>query len=159
MRCDAALGHRRGERGMVTFVLVGVGFGEVRVDGRALREIDVRSGQKLPVAQLADVVLALDTVDAGRTLPAEEDVAGGLHQVLAGNHAMPLVVVLAAAAMVGQHRRLRVLGLQEQRLLTAPWPHSKGPGSVSSKSLTSNTSRRSGEVNAPKFDRCASPQS
>ena len=36
--------------------------------------------------------------------------------------------------------------------------HSHGPGSVSSKSLTSNTSVRSGEANTPKFDRCASPQ-
>jgi hypothetical protein len=36
--------------------------------------------------------------------------------------------------------------------------HSHGPGSVSSKSLRSNTSRRSGEPNTPKFDRCASPQ-
>ena len=36
--------------------------------------------------------------------------------------------------------------------------HSQGPGSVSSKSLTSNTSRRSGDANTPKFDRCASPQ-
>ena len=35
--------------------------------------------------------------------------------------------------------------------------HSNGPGSVSSKSLTSKTSRRSGEANAPKLDRCASP--
>src|SRR5579872_4687298 len=37
--------------------------------------------------------------------------------------------------------------------------HSNGPGSVSSKSLTSKTSRRSGEANAPKLDRCASPHS
>ena len=37
--------------------------------------------------------------------------------------------------------------------------HSNGPGRVSSKSLRSNTSLRSGEANAPKFDRCASPQS
>jgi hypothetical protein len=36
--------------------------------------------------------------------------------------------------------------------------HSHGPGSVSSKSLTSNTSARSGEANTPKFDRCESPQ-
>ena len=35
--------------------------------------------------------------------------------------------------------------------------HSNGPGSVSSKSLTSKTRRRSGEANAPKFDKCASP--
>ena len=37
--------------------------------------------------------------------------------------------------------------------------HSHGPGWVSSKSLTSNIRRRSGEANAPKFDRCASPHS
>ena len=37
--------------------------------------------------------------------------------------------------------------------------HSNGPGRVSSKSLTSKTSRRSGEANAPKLDRCASPHS
>ncbi len=36
--------------------------------------------------------------------------------------------------------------------------HSHGPGSVSSKSLMSNTSSRSGEPNRPKFDRWASPQ-
>ena len=37
--------------------------------------------------------------------------------------------------------------------------YSKGPGSVSSKSFTSNSRVRSGDANAPKFDRCASPQS
>ena len=37
--------------------------------------------------------------------------------------------------------------------------YSNGPGRVSSKSFTSNTRLRSGDPNAPKFDRCASPQS
>ncbi len=37
--------------------------------------------------------------------------------------------------------------------------HSHGPGSVSSKSLMSNSILRSGDANTPKFDRCASPQS
>ena len=36
--------------------------------------------------------------------------------------------------------------------------HSNGPGFVSSKSLMSNTSVRSGDANPPKFARCASPQ-
>ncbi len=36
--------------------------------------------------------------------------------------------------------------------------HSQGPGSVSSKSLQSKTSWRSGEAKTPKFDRWASPQ-
>ncbi len=37
--------------------------------------------------------------------------------------------------------------------------YSHGPGRVSSKSLTSNSWRRSGEAKVPKFARCASPQS
>ena len=37
--------------------------------------------------------------------------------------------------------------------------HSNGPWSVSSKSLMSNSSSRSGDANSPKFDRCASPHS
>ncbi len=37
--------------------------------------------------------------------------------------------------------------------------YSKGPGRVSSKSLRSNTSSRSGDANTPKFERCASPHS
>jgi hypothetical protein len=37
--------------------------------------------------------------------------------------------------------------------------YSNGPGSVSSKSFTSNRSTRSGEANNPNFDRWASPQS
>ena len=36
--------------------------------------------------------------------------------------------------------------------------HSNGAGSVSSKSLRSNTTSRSGAAKTPKFDRCASPQ-
>ena len=43
-----------------------------------------------------------------------------------------------------------------ESLLTS---HSKGPGLVSSKSLTSKTRRRSGEANRPKLLRCASPHS
>ena len=38
--------------------------------------------------------------------------------------------------------------------LDVPLP---GPGSVSSKSLASKTSARSGDANRPKFERCASP--
>ena len=37
--------------------------------------------------------------------------------------------------------------------------YSNGPGRVSSKSLRSNSSVRSGDANAPKFDRWASPHS
>ena len=37
--------------------------------------------------------------------------------------------------------------------------YSNGPGSVSSKSFTSNSRIRRGEANRPKFDRWASPHS
>jgi hypothetical protein len=62
-----------------------------------------------------------------------------LRQSLAGNPlSRPATVKLAASRLTS---------------------HSNGPGSVSSKSLTSKTRLRSGEANAPKFDRCASPHS
>ena len=52
-----------------------------------------------------------------------------------------------------------ILSWRERRLaarrLTS---HSHGPGRVSSKSLTSKSSLRSGEAYRPKLDRCASPQ-
>ena len=61
------------------------------------------------------------------------------------------VVITGATSGIG----LATARLAASRLTS----HSNGPGRVSSKSLTSKTSRRSGEANAPKFDRCASPHS
>src|SRR5262249_33634989 len=66
----------------------------------------------------------------------------------------------------GAQMRVRTLGakpwsrpatakLATRRLMS----HSKGPGSVSSKSLTSKVKRRSGVAKTPKFERWASPQS
>ena len=43
------------------------------------------SSGALPVAQLADVEVALYAVDARDALPAQEDVARGLHEPLAGD--------------------------------------------------------------------------
>ena len=51
----------------------------------------VDAGDALPVAQLAYVEVALAAVDACGPLPAEEDVAGGLHQPLAGHDPFALV--------------------------------------------------------------------
>ena len=58
-------------------------------------------------------------------------------------------------SLTGKPLSRAAISMLAARRLTS---HSHGPGSVSSKSLTSNTSRRSGEANTPKFDRCASPQ-
>ena len=50
-------------------------------------------------------------------LPAEEDVAGRLHQPLAGDDPLAAVVVLALADELLQHRRLGFLDLEEERVL------------------------------------------
>ena len=62
---------------------------------------------------------------------------------------------LAASLAVNPLSRPATARLAASRLTS----HSNGPGSVSSKSLRSKTSRRSGEANAPKLARCASPHS
>ena len=49
--------------------------------------------------------------------PAEQDVARRLHQPLAGDHALAVVLVLALAEVRLEHRRLRLLDLQEQRVV------------------------------------------
>src|SRR6266516_5664852 len=68
----------------------------------------------------------------------------------------------AAAACTIARRSLRAkpLPLDATSRLAASrlTSHSHGPGRVSSKSVTSNISRRSAEPNRPKLDRCASPQ-
>ncbi len=52
------------------------------------------SGEKLPVPQLADVEVVGLAVEPGLgALPAEEDVAGCLHQPLADDHPLALVGV------------------------------------------------------------------
>lgn len=70
-------------------------------------------GRDLHVAQLAHV----DVAAQRGARPAEEDIAGRLHQALAGHHALPLVGVQALACMGLQHRRARLLHLQEQRVV------------------------------------------
>ena len=62
--------------------------------------------------------------------------------------------IRSCSATVKPFERAAISTLTASRLTS----HSHGPGSVSSKSLMSNTSRRSGEANRPKFDRWASPQ-
>jgi hypothetical protein len=64
-------------------------------------------GGVFPVAQLAEVVVAGRTVAGkGGPLPAGEDVTDGLHQMLAGDDTLALVVVFALAGAAGQHRAL-----------------------------------------------------
>ena len=65
------------------------------------------------------------------------------------------VVASRASALEKPLLRAAIVKLAAMRFTS----YSNGPGSVSSKSLTSNNSLRSGEAKAPKLDRCASPHS
>ena len=95
----------------------------------ALRDHQLDRHGELPVLQLADVEVAVDPVEGvGDAGPAEEDVALGLHQVLPGDDALTLVVVLAAPGILRQDRRLGLLGLQEQRLDAVAGVHQHDPG-------------------------------
>ncbi len=67
----------------------------------------------------------------------------------------PAITTSRRSAGVNPRSRPQISRLAARRFTS----HSHGPGSVSSKSLMSNSRCRSGEANMPKFDRCASPQS
>ena len=61
--------------------------------------------------------------------------------MLPGDHPLPLVVVLAAAAVVGQHRVLGLLGLQEQRFLTVAGLEQQDPGAGADAADTDHLAR------------------
>ena len=105
--------------------------------------------------------------------PAEEDVANGLHQMLAGDD-VEAGVPDVQDRHGGEFPHRGAVSRRGRNSNPAPFfsgeaaatamlatsrltSHSNGPGSVSSKSFRSKTSRRSGEAKAPKFDRWASP--
>ena len=60
--------------------------------------------------------------------PAQEDVARGLHQMLAGHHPLAVIAELALAGELLEHRGLRLLELQEQRVLLVSAQHQHDPG-------------------------------
>src|SRR4029077_8773118 len=77
--------------------------------------VDVRAA--LPVMELAHVVVAGYAVEALDALPAQEDVRCRLHQPLTRHHALAVVRVGARAEETLEHRGLRLLDLQEQRVV------------------------------------------
>src|SRR5262249_51445060 len=85
--------------------------------------------RSLPVLELAHVVVALLAIEAGgRVVPAEEDVAGGLHQPLAGDDTLAAIAVFAFAGELLEHRALGFLDLQEQRILVVATEEERDPG-------------------------------
>ena len=67
-------------------------------------------------------------VDAVGPDPAEHDVAGRLHEPLTLDDPLAVVGVLALAQEGLQHRRLGLLGLQEQRVAVVVAEHQHDPG-------------------------------
>src|SRR5271157_5182912 len=78
----------------------------------------------LHVAELTNVVIV-----PLRAAPAEEDVAGCLHQALAFHHPIPLVCVATLAPRRLQYRPARFLDLQEERIVVVQKEgnHAAGP--------------------------------
>ena len=81
------------------------------------REHGVHVRAALPVLELAHVVVAGHAVQPLDALPAQEDVGRRLHQALPGHHPLAMVGVCARAQEPLEHRRLRLLDLQEQRVV------------------------------------------
>ena len=98
------------------------------IDRQPLRRQVVDVDRALAVPELADVEVSLLIVKPERRKPAEEDVAGCLHQPLALDHPLTVVFELALADVGLEHRRLGLLGLQEKRILPVATHHQDHPG-------------------------------
>ena len=119
------------------------------VRGRARGDGCLDGERALPVLELADVEVAWLPVEAGAdVLPAEEDVAGRLHQALAGDDPLAAVRVLALADESLQHRRLRLLDLQEQRVLLVDAEEEHDPGAGAD---AADPDHLTGEVDEPEL--------
>ncbi len=82
----------------------------------------------LPVAELTDVEVAIDSVDAVHPIPAQEDVAARLHQVLSVHHSFPGRPPVAVPDELLQHGRLGLFGLEEERIGPVATEHQDDPG-------------------------------
>jgi hypothetical protein len=79
------------------------------------------------IPELAEVEVALDAVDADDAVPAEHDVAGGLHQALTLDDPLAVACVLALAQEGLKHRGLGLLELQEQWIVVVAADHQHDP--------------------------------
>ena len=83
----------------------------------------------LPILQLAAVEVAFLAVEPRLDVqPAEEYVAAGLHQPLADDDPLAVVLELTRSEELLEHRRLGLLHLQEQRVLAVAAQQQRDPG-------------------------------
>ena len=109
-----------------------------------------------PFSELAAALMASSTSWAETRAYQMSIVRISANRAIASRYAVADASEAArASASVKPLFRAAIVKLAAMRLTS----YSNGPGSVSSKSLRSNSSTRSGDAKPPKFDRWASPQS
>ena len=99
-----------------------------RVDFEALGIQGLDLDRALSVPELAPVEVPRAAVHSHRRQPSEEDVAGRLHQPLAAHHALAVVLVAARARVWLQDRVVRLLELEEQRVVVVATDQEHDPG-------------------------------
>ena len=99
-----------------------------RVDVEACRQDPLRVRRSLPVPQLAHVEVAHLAVERGGPQPAEEDVARGLHHALPFDDPAAHVAEIALPHVRLEHGPLRLLALQEERLIHVAADEQDDPG-------------------------------
>src|SRR5512139_1177295 len=90
---------------------------ELRVERHRLGSHPLDHRRSLAIPELTDVEVTVLAIWPFRSHPAEEDVAGGLHQALAFDHPPTLMLELTCPGERLQHRALCFLRLEEQRVL------------------------------------------
>ena len=96
---------------------------DARVQHGSRHEQAVHVSASFPVLELAHVVVAGHAVEPLDALPAQEDVSRALHQPLPRYYAFAVVPVGALGQEALEHRGLRLLDLQEQRVVMVAAQH------------------------------------
>src|SRR5256885_13418898 len=90
----------------------------VRVEHQSAWQDGFEVDRDLPVPELADVEVASLVVEAAISPhPTEKDVARGLHQPLPLDDALAVMAELALPEVLLKHGNLRLLDLEEQRVV------------------------------------------
>ena len=115
---------------------------ELRVHRHRLRVHHLDQSRALAVPELAHVEVAAHAVIGRDPDPAEHDVAGGLRQSLALDDPLAVLGERALAQERLEHRCLRLLELQEQRVVLVAAEHQHDPGARADAADADDLARR-----------------